>query len=41
MRMGEHRDTLAPSLAAADAVWLFAPPDLGWDPAAVVHSLGT
>ncbi|MBC7976195.1 MAG: UDP-N-acetylmuramate:L-alanyl-gamma-D-glutamyl-meso-diaminopimelate ligase, partial [Myxococcales bacterium] len=25
MRMGVHRDTLAPSLAGADAVWMFAP----------------
>jgi UDP-N-acetylmuramate: L-alanyl-gamma-D-glutamyl-meso-diaminopimelate ligase len=41
MRMGVHRDTLAPSLAAADAVWMFAPPDLGWDAGAVVESLGT
>jgi UDP-N-acetylmuramate: L-alanyl-gamma-D-glutamyl-meso-diaminopimelate ligase len=40
MRMGVHRDTLAPSLAAADAVWMFAPPDLGWDAGAVVASLG-
>jgi UDP-N-acetylmuramate: L-alanyl-gamma-D-glutamyl-meso-diaminopimelate ligase len=40
MRMGVHRDTLAPSLAAADAVWMFAPPDLGWDAGAVVESLG-
>jgi UDP-N-acetylmuramate: L-alanyl-gamma-D-glutamyl-meso-diaminopimelate ligase len=40
MRMGVHRDTLGPSLAAADAVWLFAPPDLGWDADSVVASLG-
>jgi len=40
MRMGVHRDTLAPSLAAADSVWMFAPPDLGWDADAVVASLG-
>jgi UDP-N-acetylmuramate: L-alanyl-gamma-D-glutamyl-meso-diaminopimelate ligase len=40
MRMGVHRDTLAPSLAAADSVWMFAPPDLGWDAGAVVASLG-
>ena len=40
MKMGVHRDTLAPSLAGADAVWMFAPPDLGWDAAAVVRSLG-
>ena len=40
MKMGVHRDTLAPSLAGADAVWMFAPPDLGWDADAVVGSLG-
>jgi UDP-N-acetylmuramate: L-alanyl-gamma-D-glutamyl-meso-diaminopimelate ligase len=39
MRMGVHRDTLAPSLAGADAVWMFAPPDLGWDADSVVGSL--
>ncbi|MGC4028757.1 MAG: UDP-N-acetylmuramate:L-alanyl-gamma-D-glutamyl-meso-diaminopimelate ligase [Steroidobacteraceae bacterium] len=40
MRMGVHKDTLAPSLAGADAVYLFAPPDLGWDAGAVARSLG-
>ena len=40
MRMGVHRDTLGPSLAAADAVWMFAPPDLGWDADAVIATLG-
>jgi UDP-N-acetylmuramate: L-alanyl-gamma-D-glutamyl-meso-diaminopimelate ligase len=40
MRMGVHRDTLAPALAAADEVWLYAPPDLGWDTAAVLGALG-
>jgi UDP-N-acetylmuramate: L-alanyl-gamma-D-glutamyl-meso-diaminopimelate ligase len=40
MKMGVHRDTLGPSLAGADSVWLFAPPDLGWDAGAVVKSLG-
>ena len=40
MRMGVHKDTLAPSLAGADAVYLFAPPDLGWDAGAVAHELG-
>jgi len=40
MRMGVHRDTLAPSLAGADSVWMFAPPDLGWDADAVVAALG-
>jgi UDP-N-acetylmuramate: L-alanyl-gamma-D-glutamyl-meso-diaminopimelate ligase len=40
MKLGVHRDTLAPSLADADETWLYAPPDLGWDAAAVVRSLG-
>jgi UDP-N-acetylmuramate: L-alanyl-gamma-D-glutamyl-meso-diaminopimelate ligase len=40
MRMGVHRDTLAPSLSGADVVWIFAPPDLGWDADAVVTALG-
>jgi UDP-N-acetylmuramate: L-alanyl-gamma-D-glutamyl-meso-diaminopimelate ligase len=40
MKMGVHRETLGPSLAGADAVWMFAPPDLGWDAGAVVKSLG-
>jgi UDP-N-acetylmuramate: L-alanyl-gamma-D-glutamyl-meso-diaminopimelate ligase len=40
MRMGVHKDTLAPSLAGADAVLLFAPPDLGWDAAAVAKAIG-
>jgi UDP-N-acetylmuramate: L-alanyl-gamma-D-glutamyl-meso-diaminopimelate ligase len=31
MRMGVHRKTLLPSLALADQVFLFAPPDLGWE----------
>ena len=40
MRMGVHKETLAPSLAAADAVFLFAPPDLGWDAGAVARQIG-
>ena len=40
MKMGVHKDTLGPSLTAADAVWMFAPPDLGWDAESVVKSLG-
>jgi UDP-N-acetylmuramate: L-alanyl-gamma-D-glutamyl-meso-diaminopimelate ligase len=40
MRMGVHKDTLAPSLGAADQVWLYAPADLGWDADATVASLG-
>ena len=31
MRMGVHKDTLAPSLAAADEVVLYQAPDLGWE----------
>ncbi len=40
MRMGVHRDTLAPSLAGADEVWLYTPADLGWDPSAVLAAFG-
>jgi UDP-N-acetylmuramate: L-alanyl-gamma-D-glutamyl-meso-diaminopimelate ligase len=40
MRMGVHKDTLAPSLTGADAVYLFAPPDLGWDAGAVATAIG-
>jgi UDP-N-acetylmuramate: L-alanyl-gamma-D-glutamyl-meso-diaminopimelate ligase len=41
MRMGVHRDTLGPSLRGADAVWLHAPPDLGWDTSQLLAELGT
>ena len=41
MKMGVHRDTLAPSLALADEVWLFSPPDLGWDTKPLLAALGT
>jgi UDP-N-acetylmuramate: L-alanyl-gamma-D-glutamyl-meso-diaminopimelate ligase len=40
MRMGVHRDTLAPALAGADEVWLYTPPDLGWDAGAVLGAFG-
>jgi UDP-N-acetylmuramate: L-alanyl-gamma-D-glutamyl-meso-diaminopimelate ligase len=40
MRMGVHRDTLAPSLAGADEVWLYTPADLGWDASVVLEALG-
>lgn len=40
MKLGVHRDTLAASLAAADRVFLYEPPDLGWDVAAVAQALG-
>jgi UDP-N-acetylmuramate: L-alanyl-gamma-D-glutamyl-meso-diaminopimelate ligase len=40
MKLGVHRDTLGASLAGADATFLYAPPDLGWDVGAAVHTLG-
>jgi UDP-N-acetylmuramate: L-alanyl-gamma-D-glutamyl-meso-diaminopimelate ligase len=40
MRMGVHQQTLAPALAGADQVWLYAPPDIGWDVGAVASALG-
>jgi UDP-N-acetylmuramate: L-alanyl-gamma-D-glutamyl-meso-diaminopimelate ligase len=40
MRMGVHRDSLAGSLAGADEVWLYTPPDLGWDAGEVLAQLG-
>ena len=40
MKMGVHQDTLAPSLMGADEVWLYTPPDLGWDAGPIVASLG-
>jgi UDP-N-acetylmuramate: L-alanyl-gamma-D-glutamyl-meso-diaminopimelate ligase len=41
MKMGVHRNTLAPSLSGADVVWLFTPPDLGWDTAPIIAALGS
>ena len=40
MKMGIHQNTLGPSLQGADEVWLFTPPDLGWDAGPIVASLG-
>ncbi len=40
MKMGVHRDTLAPSLEQADEVWLFTPPELGWDTRPLLAALG-
>jgi UDP-N-acetylmuramate: L-alanyl-gamma-D-glutamyl-meso-diaminopimelate ligase len=40
MKMGVHQKTLGPSMLGADEVWLFTPPDLGWDAAPIVASLG-
>lgn len=40
MRMGEHKATLAESLAGADRVWLYQPGGLSWDLSAVTADLG-
>lgn len=40
MRMGTHKAQLAASLQAADEVFLYQPPRLGWDLADVVAQLG-
>ena len=40
MRMGVHAGALAPSLAAADAVYVYAPEELGWDAAGALAPLG-
>jgi UDP-N-acetylmuramate: L-alanyl-gamma-D-glutamyl-meso-diaminopimelate ligase len=39
MRLGVHRDTLAPALATADRAYLYRPADLGWDVGAVLTGL--
>jgi len=40
MRMGVHREQLAPSLAEADSVFLYNPPDLRWDLSEVARAVG-
>ena len=40
MKLGVHRDQLAPSLAGADSAWLLAAPDLGWDLKSALAPLG-
>lgn len=40
MKLGVHRETLAPSLAGADLVFVHAPADLGWDASAITAPLG-
>jgi UDP-N-acetylmuramate: L-alanyl-gamma-D-glutamyl-meso-diaminopimelate ligase len=39
MKLGVHRDTLAPALGLADRVYLYRPADLGWDLGTVVAGL--
>jgi len=40
MKLGVHREQLAPALAAADRTWLLNTPDMGWDLPAAVAPLG-
>jgi UDP-N-acetylmuramate: L-alanyl-gamma-D-glutamyl-meso-diaminopimelate ligase len=40
MKMGVHRDHLAPSLTTADLAWFYSPADLGWDLKGAVASMG-
>lgn len=40
MKLGVHREELAPALAAADKTWFLNPTDLGWDFAAAVAPMG-
>jgi UDP-N-acetylmuramate: L-alanyl-gamma-D-glutamyl-meso-diaminopimelate ligase len=40
MKLGVHRDQLAPALAAADAAWFLNAPELGWDLPAALAPLG-
>jgi UDP-N-acetylmuramate: L-alanyl-gamma-D-glutamyl-meso-diaminopimelate ligase len=40
MRLGVHQGALAAALAGADAVWVYAPPTLGWDVRAAMAPLG-
>ena len=40
MKLGVHREQMAPALAAADRSWFLTPKDMGWDLAGAVASLG-
>jgi UDP-N-acetylmuramate: L-alanyl-gamma-D-glutamyl-meso-diaminopimelate ligase len=40
MKLGVHRDQLAPALHQADRAWFLAAPDLGWDLPAAMAPLG-
>jgi UDP-N-acetylmuramate: L-alanyl-gamma-D-glutamyl-meso-diaminopimelate ligase len=40
MKLGVHREQLAPALAAADLSWLLRPADLGWDLRSALAPLG-
>jgi len=40
MKLGVHREQLAPALAVADRVWFLNSPDMGWDLPGAVAGLG-
>jgi UDP-N-acetylmuramate: L-alanyl-gamma-D-glutamyl-meso-diaminopimelate ligase len=40
MKLGVHREQLAPALRSADRAWFLNPPDLGWDLPGAVAALG-
>jgi UDP-N-acetylmuramate: L-alanyl-gamma-D-glutamyl-meso-diaminopimelate ligase len=40
MKLGVHREQIAPALALADRTWFLNSPDLGWDLPGAVASLG-
>jgi UDP-N-acetylmuramate: L-alanyl-gamma-D-glutamyl-meso-diaminopimelate ligase len=40
MKLGVHREQLAPALRAADVSWFLNPPNLGWDLPGAVAGLG-
>ena len=40
MKLGVHREQLAPALALADCAWFLSSPGLGWDLPAAVRGLG-
>jgi UDP-N-acetylmuramate: L-alanyl-gamma-D-glutamyl-meso-diaminopimelate ligase len=40
MKLGVHREQMAPALAEADRAWFLNSPDLGWDLPGAVAELG-
>ncbi len=40
MKLGVHREQIAPALALADRAWFLSSPDLGWDLPSAVAALG-
>ncbi len=40
MRMGVHKEKLAPALAAADHTFLYRPADLQWEPGELLQTMG-